>query len=221
MVAWLVLIGIVLIPTAGFLLWSWRSSRNDVLCDELAFWRPDEASANPDIEVINAARPALATTQGPLVGISSPYGRRGFLWDSYKKFYGPEGDPSILIVQGASRDFNPSLPQSVVDAALKRDALANSAEYLGLFRTDVEALLTQEAIEAVTDPGIRERAPDLKNNYLAFVDPSGGSSELDDPRDLTPGRRNANLRPDPRGEASLQPGGCRRRVRNDHAALSR
>ena len=81
------------------------------------------------------------------------------------------------IVQGASRDFNPSLPQSVVDAALKRDPLANSAEYLGLFRTDVEALLTQEAIEAVTDPGIRERAPDLKNNYLAFVDPSGGSSD--------------------------------------------
>jgi hypothetical protein len=148
-----------------------------VLCDELAFWRPDEASANPDVEVVNAARPALATTQGPLVGISSPYGRRGFLWDSYKKHFGPEGDPSVLIVQGASRDFNPSLPQSVVDAALKRDALANSAEYLGLFRTDVEALLTQEAIEAVTDPGIRERAPDLRNNYLAFVDPSGGSSD--------------------------------------------
>ena len=148
-----------------------------VLCDELSFWRPDEASANPDIEVINAARPALATTQGPLVGISSPYGRRGFLWDIYKKHYGPEGDSSILVVQGASRDFNPSLPQSVVDAALKRDALANSAEYLGLFRTDVEALLTQEAIEAVTDPGIRERAPDLKNNYLGFVDPSGGSSD--------------------------------------------
>ena len=69
------------------------------------------------------------------------------------------------------------LPQSVVDAALKRDPLANSAEYLGLFRTDVEALLTQEAIEAVTDPGIRERAPDFKNSYLAFVDPSGGSSD--------------------------------------------
>ncbi len=31
MVAWLVLIGIVLVPTAGFLLWSWRSSRNDMV----------------------------------------------------------------------------------------------------------------------------------------------------------------------------------------------
>ena len=30
MVAWLVLLGIVLIPTSGFLLWSWRSSRNDM-----------------------------------------------------------------------------------------------------------------------------------------------------------------------------------------------
>jgi hypothetical protein len=97
---------------------------------------------------------------------SSPYGRRGFLWDSYKKHYGPEGDPSILIVQGASRDFNPSLPQSVIDAALRRDALANSAEYLGQFRTDVEALLTQEAVEAITDPGVRERAPDGRTRVL-------------------------------------------------------
>jgi hypothetical protein len=41
-----------------------------VLCDELAFWRPDESSANPDVEVINAARPALATIGGPLLGVS-------------------------------------------------------------------------------------------------------------------------------------------------------
>ena len=30
-----------------------------VICDELAFWRPDEWSANPDAEVIAAVRPGL------------------------------------------------------------------------------------------------------------------------------------------------------------------
>ena len=76
------------------------------LGDECAFWMSDE-SANPDVEILNAVRPALATTQGPLIAISSPYARRGALWDTYKKHFGPEGDPSILVAQGATRDFNP------------------------------------------------------------------------------------------------------------------
>jgi hypothetical protein len=44
MVAWLVLIGIVLIPTAGFLLWSWRSSRND-----MALMRATETTKAADV----------------------------------------------------------------------------------------------------------------------------------------------------------------------------
>jgi len=81
-----------------------------VLADECAFWLSDE-SANPDVEILNAARPALATTQGPLIAISSPYARRGALWDTYRlHYYGPSGDPKILVAQGATRDFNPDLP---------------------------------------------------------------------------------------------------------------
>jgi hypothetical protein len=32
-----------------------------VLCDEVAFWRSDETSANPDIEILRALRPGLAS----------------------------------------------------------------------------------------------------------------------------------------------------------------
>jgi hypothetical protein len=142
----------------------------------LAFWRSDE-SANPDAEILHAVRPTLGTSGGPLIGISSPYARRGALWETFRKHYGAEGDPAILVAKGASRDFNPELPQSVVDRALERDPLANSAEYLAEFRTDVESLLTQEAVQACIDPGVRERAPDTKYVYTAFVDPSGGSSD--------------------------------------------
>jgi hypothetical protein len=99
------------------------------------------------------------------------------LWDTYRRHYGPDGDPMILVAQGASREFNPDLPQRVVDRALERDPLANRAEFLAEFRTDVESLLTIEAINAAIDPGVRERAPDLKHAYTAFVDPSGGSSD--------------------------------------------
>jgi hypothetical protein len=31
------------------------------LCDELAFWQSDEQSAEPDVEVINALRPGMAS----------------------------------------------------------------------------------------------------------------------------------------------------------------
>jgi hypothetical protein len=87
-----------------------------VLADECAFWLSDE-SANPDVEILNAARPALVTTQGPLIAISSPYARRGALWETYRRHYGPSGDAAILVAQGATRDFNPDLPQSIIDRA--------------------------------------------------------------------------------------------------------
>ena len=147
-----------------------------VLGDEVAFWMRDD-SVNPDVEILNAARPALATTNGPLICISSPYARRGALWDAHKKHYGPGGDPAILVAQGTTRDFNPDLPQSIIDRAMDRDSAAASAEYLAMFRTDVEGFITREAVEACVDLGIRERAPLRAHSYVAFVDPSGGSSD--------------------------------------------
>jgi len=115
-----------------------------VICDEAAFWYSDEWSSNTDAEIVNAVRPGLATTGGPLIIASSPYARRGLLWQTYKTHFKPDGDPCILVAQGASRDFNPSLPQSVVDRALERDEASARAEYLGLFRTDVESFISLE-----------------------------------------------------------------------------
>jgi hypothetical protein len=53
-------------------------------CDELAFWYDDSSGlANPDSEILAALRPALATCDGPLVCISSPYSRRGELFEAW------------------------------------------------------------------------------------------------------------------------------------------
>src|SRR5262249_59038293 len=61
-----------------------RSSRGYSFClviaDEAAFWR-SETSVEPDVEVLQAIRPGLATLPGArLLVISSPYARRGALW---------------------------------------------------------------------------------------------------------------------------------------------
>lgn len=144
---------------------------------EVAFWPSDSGSANPDVEILNAIRPALATTGGPIVLISSPYARRGALWDTYRRDFGPEGDPHTLVVQGSSRTFNPTLPQAVVDRALERDTAAGRAEYLAEFRTDIEGFVTREAVDAVVPVGLLERPPVAGVQYSAFVDPSGGSAD--------------------------------------------
>lgn len=147
-----------------------------IIADEVAFWA-NENSSNPDDEILNAVRPGLATTSGPLFMISSPYARRGELWRIYQKHFGSTGDPLVLVAQGGSRDFNPTLPQSVVDRAMERDAAAASAEYGGNFRTDIEQLVTREAVEACVSAGVFERAPQPGVSYNAFVDPSGGSAD--------------------------------------------
>jgi hypothetical protein len=147
-----------------------------VLGDEVAFWNVDDA-ANPDTEILNAVRPALATTGGPLICISSPHARRGEMYATHKRHFGPAGDRLILVAQGASRDFNPSLPQAVVDRAFERDAAVASAEYGGQFRADLEAFISREVVEAAVDAGVHERPPLEGVVYHGFVDPSGGASD--------------------------------------------
>src|SRR5262245_36718675 len=147
-----------------------------VICDEAAFWFSDEFSANADIEILNAVRPGLATTRGPLIIASSPYARRGEVWEAFRKNYGAEGDRLVLVVKGASRTFNPSLPQSIVDRALERDRAAASAEFLAEFRTDIETFVACEIVQACVGGHI-EMAPVSDVRYRAFCDPSGGSSD--------------------------------------------
>jgi hypothetical protein len=147
-----------------------------VIADEIAFWSYDY-SLNPDDEILNAVRPGLATTGGPLFMISSPYARRGELWRVFQKHYGGAGDPLIMVAKGSSRDFNATLAQSVVDRAMERDPAAASAEYGGEFRRDLEGFVSIEAVTACVSRGIYERAPQRGVIYSAFVDPSGGAGD--------------------------------------------
>ena len=113
-----------------------------IIADEAAFWTTDTASANADSEILTAARPALATTGGVLAIISSPYARRGEVWDLFDRHFGSKGDPAVLVVHGESRAFNSSLPKAVVDRALARNPIAARAEYLAEFRSTLEGFVS-------------------------------------------------------------------------------
>ncbi len=147
-----------------------------VVADETAYWSA-EGTANPDAEVLNAIRPALATTGGPIIAISTPYSRSGVLWGAFRQHFGPDGDPAILVARAPSTATNPTLPQRVVDRAMEADPEAARAEYLAEFRADLERVFSQESIAAVTSPGTVERPYAAGVRYVGFADPSGGSAD--------------------------------------------
>ncbi len=140
---------------------SYRSTRGYTLaaaiCDEIAFWRTDEDAAEPDTEVLNALRPGLATLGGLLVCITSPYGKRGEVWRTYKQHLGRPSD--VLVWKAATREMNPCIPQAEVDRAIERDEHAARSEWLGEFRDDVAGFVDREMVEALVESGTKRSGP--------------------------------------------------------------
>ncbi len=158
---------------------SYRSIRGftclAAILEETAFWRSD-MTANPDREVVNALRPALGTIpESLLISISTPYSRRGILYDTFKRSFGQPG--RILVWKAPSMTMNPTLDAELVKDALRDDPTAAAAEWECEWRADIEGFLPFEALQAcvVTD---RTEIPPLHGvKYTAFIDPSFGGQD--------------------------------------------
>ena len=145
-----------------------------IIADELAFWYLEERFVNPDAEVLAAARPGLLTTHGPLILASSPYAKRGVLWDVFSRHYGPDGASNILVARGATTDFNSTVSKEEIDALLAEDPIRNRAEYLAEFRDDIEGFVSLDVVESCVGD-YYELAPSANLSYFCCVDPAGGS----------------------------------------------
>jgi hypothetical protein len=141
--------------------------------DESAFWR-DETSASPDVEVYRAVLPALATTGGMLIGISSPYRKVGLLHQKHRDHFG-KNDPDILVIQAATSVLNPMVNKKIIDRARKNDPEAALAEWDAEFRGDLSSLLDDAVLDEAIEQGRPlELPPQDHTSYVAFVDASGG-----------------------------------------------
>jgi hypothetical protein len=108
------------------------------LCDEIAFWRSDDNAANPDSEIINALKPAMATIPGAFfLAASSPYAKRGELYNNYRQYWGDD-TAEVLVWKAATRTMNPTVSERFIQKALEEDPAKNSAEYLAEFRSDCQ-----------------------------------------------------------------------------------
>jgi hypothetical protein len=140
--------------------------------DEVSFWR-DDSSALPDIETYRAILPSLATTNGLLIGISTPYRKLGLLHQKWRDHFGQDGD--VLVVQGATQAFNPTLSDATIAAQRSADPAGAVSEWDAEFRSDISAFLDDELIDrAVTYGRPLEIPPQPRLFYRAFTDASGG-----------------------------------------------
>ena len=158
-----------------------RSVRNfTIVCaivDESCFFGvAEESKIRSDSELVRALKPALATTDGRIILISSPYAKKGYSYNLWKRNHGNDKGRA-LVWQAPSRRMNPTLPAHVVEAAMEEDRAAALAEYMAQWRDDVAGYIDVEAVESLVVPGRVEAFRDVSREYSAFYDASGGRSD--------------------------------------------
>ncbi len=156
---------------------SYRTIRSRTLLavvgDETSFWR-DDTSAAPDVETYRACIPALAATGGMFIGISTGYRKLGLLYQKWRDHFGQSSD-DILVVQGGTEKFNPTLAPAIIGKAKAADPEAAESEWNGGFRSDIAAFLDDPIIDAAIDHARPlELSPQSDKTYFAFSDASGG-----------------------------------------------
>ena len=126
-------------------------------------WRPTEP-----------CRPSLVRTGGMLIGISSPYRRTGLLYARYKDFWNADDD-SVLVVQGATSVFNPTIDQKTIAKEMVDDPEGGRSEWGAEFRADISALLDDQVIEdSINYARPLELPRRAHRKYFAFADASAG-----------------------------------------------
>jgi hypothetical protein len=147
------------------------------LLDEASFWRDDEFSASPDIEVLNALRPAMASVPGAILLVaSSPYAQRGIVYNAFHRHFGRSGP--VLVWRADTRTMNPTISASFIAEEFEKDPVVAASEYgrdgTISFRQDIESFVSRAVIDACTVTGRHELPPRLGVNFIGAVDVAGG-----------------------------------------------
>jgi len=139
------------------------------ICDEMAFWRHEETAANPEEEVLDALRPAMATFPCPkLIKISSPYRKDGILWREFQQ----RAELDYPVWQLSTFEMNPMIQTSSLERERLRNQEKFRREYLAEFTENIASWVEPEVLEACIVRGRTELPPVLDAVYVAAVDPA-------------------------------------------------
>ncbi|MGV3518938.1 hypothetical protein [Luteitalea sp.] len=110
-----------------------------------------------------------------LMLLSSPYAKRGEVYRIFDAYYGKDDAP-VLVWRAPTRVMNPTVSERTITMAMKRDEASARSEYGAEFRSDLEAYISREIVDACTDD-TTARDYDPRHHYRAFIDPAGGSGQ--------------------------------------------
>jgi hypothetical protein len=145
-----------------------------VVFDEAALWVNDQDSRNADRDVLAAVRPSMATIPNArLIVISSPWAKRGIVWDAFHKWYG-RTVPGVLVIRASTEMMNSVIDRRFLDEEREKDPVAYRAEYDAFFRDDLESFISVEMMEAVVQKGRGNLPPQRGRTLYAFLDTAGG-----------------------------------------------
>lgn len=155
------------------------------IVDEVCFFGvTEESRVRSDTELIRALRPALATTQGKLICISSKYARKGWAYHQWKRHHGSNADSAqyarkwhCLVWDTPSRTMNPTLSEDYIRREFEEDPASARSEFGGEWREDVAEFVPRSMVESLVVPGRKELMPRSSKVYTAFADLSGGRSD--------------------------------------------
>ena len=146
--------------------------------DEIAFLGLENSSRiRTDSQLITSLQPSLATTGGKLIAITTPWAKVGWTYETFQKHWGNNDSQDTLVINAPSRTLNKTLPQSVVDRAMREDLAAAKSEYMGEFRDDVISFIPIELVEKLVVKHRYENLYRPEHKYSAFVDLSGGRND--------------------------------------------
>jgi Terminase large subunit, T4likevirus-type, N-terminal len=156
---------------------SFRSIRGTTIVgaifDEVAFWRQEDDSKNPDVEVYHAVKPAMLTVPGAvLLGISSPYARSGLLYDMYRSHYGKTDGP--MIWQAPTLTMNPSVDEELMASELAANPVAMGAEYNAQFRNPSDGYISRDMVMSRVPGGVTRVPYESGGQYFAWTDSATG-----------------------------------------------
>jgi len=144
------------------------------IADEVAYWKSEDSSA-PDVEIFRALRPSLATLPGSmLILASSPYRKRGVLYETHRRHYGVEDAPT-LVWQAPTTAMNPDIDMEFIAQSFRDDPISAACELNAEFRGDIADYISVDSVRACVVPG-RVSLP-RSSGHFAFCDLAGGGAD--------------------------------------------
>jgi len=150
-----------------------------LIVDETCHLTDEDTASNPLSEILTAVEPSLASIGGQLFMISSVHTRTGTVYETFQQTFG-KNDPETLTTLAPTRTMNPTIPQSVINAAVERGGSKARAEWLSVWRDDLENLFARDAIDGVVVNGRRELPRVAGISYRGGLDLAGGEGRSND-----------------------------------------